>query len=82
MTAPVPRQSAAARLLLIGDALEFSKTTQLGLGDPRGVLHPCQGVVLQGDASWILRSQKLLRSGCKIGNKKTLKSGGKWDWDG
>lgn len=32
MTAPVPRQRAVALLLLIGDAFEFSKTTQLGLG--------------------------------------------------
>lgn len=64
MTAPVPRQRATAPLPLIGDAFEFLKTTQLGLGVLEGVLHPCQGVVLQGDAApslypsafWILGS--------------------------
>lgn len=51
MTAPVPRHRSAAPLLLIGDAFEFSKTTPLRLGVLGGVLHPFQGVVLQGDAA-------------------------------
>lgn len=48
MTAPVPRQRAKALLLLIGDAFEFLKNTQLGLGVLEGSYTHARGCWCRG----------------------------------